>query len=254
MFEFNSSYTACQRGEHGVRAKEIQEWLCLNGLKVQIDGDFGGATEAAVKRFQAGKGLPVTGVVDRRTFELLVAPITAALKPIASNGRGLGDLTVAYAQQHLKQHPMEVGGQNRGPWVRLYMDGHEGAEWAWCAGFAFYCLKQACDTLSVPLPLPATPSCDVLAMSAKNLGLLLTQPSHPQRSRIRPGSFFLVRRTPTDWTHTGIVVSAEPEVFHTIEGNTNDSGSREGFEVCARVRAYVNKDFVIFESAAGAEL
>jgi hypothetical protein len=36
--------------------------------------------------------------------------------------------------------------------------------------------------------------------------------------------------------HTGIVESVEGDVIHTIEGNTNDTGSREGYEVCRRTR------------------
>lgn len=36
--------------------------------------------------------------------------------------------------------------------------------------------------------------------------------------------------------HTGIVESVEGELIQTIEGNTNDEGSREGFEVCRKTR------------------
>jgi hypothetical protein len=36
--------------------------------------------------------------------------------------------------------------------------------------------------------------------------------------------------------HTGFVVSVVGDVIHTIEGNTNDDGSREGIGVFARVR------------------
>lgn len=36
--------------------------------------------------------------------------------------------------------------------------------------------------------------------------------------------------------HTGIVESVDGEKIKTIEGNTNDTGSREGFEVCRRTR------------------
>lgn len=36
--------------------------------------------------------------------------------------------------------------------------------------------------------------------------------------------------------HTGFVESVEGELIHTIEGNTNDTGSREGYEVCRRKR------------------
>ena len=168
----------------------------------------------------------------------------AALAPLAPQGRSLGQLVVAYAQQHLQQHPREIGGQNKGPWVRLYMDGHEGTEWAWCAGFACFCLKQACQSLGGSLPIVPSFSCDSLAASAKERGRFLQEPSATDRTKITPGSFFLVRRTSTDWIHTGIVVRAEREIITTIEGNTNDDGSREGYEVCARMRGYANMDFV----------
>jgi hypothetical protein len=35
------------------------------------------------------------------------------------------------------------------------------------------------------------------------------------------------------------------EVFKTIEGNTNDDGSREGYEVCARIHDFKSMDFVL---------
>ena len=44
-------------------------------------------------------------------------------------------------------NPREIGGQNMGPWVRLYMDGREGAEFPWCAGFVCFVLAQACEAM-----------------------------------------------------------------------------------------------------------
>jgi hypothetical protein len=41
------------------------------------------------------------------------------------------------------------------------------------------------------------------------------------------------------------VIAPREEVFETIEGNTNDEGSREGYEVCHRVRGYGSKDFIL---------
>ncbi|MBL8228407.1 MAG: peptidoglycan-binding protein [Bryobacterales bacterium] len=234
-----------KRGARGLKAKRIQEWLSLSGISVATDGDFGPATEAGVKVFQKQTGLTQTGTVDKATFEALVRPISAALAPLPAGRHTLGSLAVAYAQQHLAQHPREVGGQNCGPWVRLYMDGNEGQVWAWCAGFACFVLKQSCDTLRLPMPFTKSFSCDSVAGSARQKGIFLKEPPRSGRAAITPGSLFLVRRTPDDWTHVGFVVKAEAEVFHTIEGNTNDSGSREGFEVCARIRGYGSKDFVL---------
>jgi hypothetical protein len=42
-----------------------------------------------------------------------------------------------------------------------------------------------------------------------------------------------------------MVVDVDTDTFRTIEGNTNDAGDREGYEVCARTRGYDKKDFVL---------
>jgi hypothetical protein len=241
----------CRRGERGRPVQQVQEWLTLHESagNIEIDGDFGPMTEAALKRFQARAGLPVTGVADAATFAALVAPMKAALAPIAPRGRSLGELTAAYAQQHLRQRPREVGGANKGPWVRLYMDGHDGPEFLWCAGFATWCLRAAAEALKVPMPLPRTFSCDVLGVAARKQGRLLVEPLTPEQCRrITPGSLFLVRKTASDWIHTGIIVSATERELLTIEGNSNDEGGREGHEVCLRSRGYSRLDIAPCDS------
>lgn len=234
-----------RQGSTGKKVRLIQEWLCLHGLNVLIDGDFGPATTHAVREFQRKKGLEVDGVVGEETFGQLVMPMTNSLKPIPGDNKSLGRMVVLYANQHLKDHPREIGGQNKGPWVRLYMKGYEGPAWPWCAGFACFILKQACQSLNVPLPIKSTYSCDTMAANAKENGIFLHEAEVVDKKQIKPGSFFLVRKTPADWVHTGIVIKPGDEVFQTIEGNTNDEGSREGYEVCRRFRNYKGKDFVL---------
>lgn len=234
-----------KKGDKQGQVRLIQEWLSLHGFHLMIDGDFGPATEESVKEFQRAASLPAMGTIDPVTFNRLIAPMKAAIAPIYQHGRSVGQLVVDYARQHLAQHPREIGGQNRGPWVRLYMAGNEGQEWAWCAGFACFCLKQACDSLGQQLPIATSFSCDALAQSARNKGRLLEQPASANRKKVTAGSFFLVRKTSTDWTHTGIVSEAGSDTMKTIEGNTNDDGSREGYEVCARIRGYNSMDFII---------
>ena len=58
---------------------------------------------------------------------------------------------------------------------------------------------------------------------------------------------FLVRRTSNDWMHTGFAFNGADTVFETIEGNTNDGGSANGFEVTTRHRSTGSKDFVRLE-------
>ncbi len=234
-----------KKGKRGKEVKKIQAWLCLQGLGLKIDGDFGPATDYAVREFQKRKKLKVDGILGNKTFEKLIEPMKKALKKIPKGNKSLGEMVTSYAKQHLKQQPREIGGQNKGPWVRLYMKGNEGSVWPWCAGFVSFVLKQACETLDVSLPIKTSFSCDILASSAKDKGLFIRGSKASDRKKIKPGSLFLERRTSTDWTHTGIVVDAKNEVFLTIEGNTNDEGNREGYEVCSRIRGYKNKDFIL---------
>lgn len=237
--------TDIKRKHRGKKVKRVQEWLSLQGPGPVPDGDFGPATETSVRNFQKKKGLPATGVVDSATFELLVAPLRAALAPIPADGKSLGRLVVAYAKQHLKQHPREIGGTNSGPWVRLYMNGLEGPAAPWCAGFACFVLKQATESAGASMPIVPSFGVDQLAFSAQGRDRFIEGSKPANRRKVKPGAFFLsAKDVPNDWSHVGIFVSGTAESFTSIEGNTNDEGSFEGFEVCTRIRGWDKKDFI----------
>ena len=106
------------------------------------------------------------------TFQELVAPLVQVLTRISSANHTFPTMVIEYAQAHLAQHPLEVGGQNRGPWVRVYMKGHDGAEFPWCAGFVTFILKQAAETLGMTMPIQGSTSCDSLSAQGKDAGLL----------------------------------------------------------------------------------
>jgi peptidoglycan hydrolase-like protein with peptidoglycan-binding domain len=101
-----------KKGHRGKEVKKIQAWLSLNGLGLKIDGDFGPATDYAVREFQKREGLTVDGIVGNVTFTKLITPMKNALKEIPRGNKSLGEMVVAYAKQHLKQHPREIGGQH----------------------------------------------------------------------------------------------------------------------------------------------
>ena len=236
---------------NGKEVRLIQEWLCLHDCKTGLDGDFGPATEATVRKFQTKMKLPQTGVVDELTFRALIAPLIRACKPLDTTAETFSQRVVTAARQHLKEHPIEVGGANRGPWVRLYTDGKEGEAWAWCAGFVSTLLEQAQEGLRTkPNTIEGSLSCDVLAKQGQAKDLFVSErllaEGVVKRSDLGPGTIFLKRSATNanDWIHTGIVLSFSPEFMETIEGNTNDAGDREGYEVCKRVRGYKNVDFV----------
>jgi peptidoglycan hydrolase-like protein with peptidoglycan-binding domain len=241
-----------KRGDDGLAVQRIQEWLTLNGVAVVIDSDFGPATEYAVSRFQTYRDLSKTGVVDAVTFAELTKPLLRALEPPEVTPSDLSAGVVAAARQHRNQAPREVGGANRGPWVRVYMDGIDGVDRLWCAGFVSFLVRQAAWHAGVPEPIRGSVSCDVLARDAQTDGRFIAGSrmvaGNPSLDELPRGSFFVQRRTLGDWTHVGVVIAAMGTVMETIEGNTNDGGSREGVEVCRRIRSLDNKDFITLES------
>jgi hypothetical protein len=231
--------------DQAAKIKAAQEWLALNGHGVAIDGIYGPATRRAVRDFQTAHNLNVSGELDDETLNRLVDPMRTALHPIPAGGATLGEMVAAYGKQHLSVQPREVGGQNMGPWVRLYMYGNEGKEWPWCAGFVSFLLRQACESLNVELPFMTSPSCALMAESAMHRGMYLPEAEVAKHQCAElTGAVFFVRQ-PGRWVHTGIVIQATPKHFSTIEGNTNDEGSPEGYEVCQRIRGYENKDFIL---------
>jgi peptidoglycan hydrolase-like protein with peptidoglycan-binding domain len=97
-------------GSSGDKVRLIQGWLSLRGFKLVVDGGYGKATARQVRAFQRAQGLPVTGIVDGATYAQARAADDRALSPIAPDGP-LGSLVVAYARQHLVQHPQEAAGR-----------------------------------------------------------------------------------------------------------------------------------------------
>lgn len=231
-------------GASGLPVRRVQEWLTLRGYGLAIDGIYGQVTAEIITRFQEDSFLSATGRVDEETFAYLVQPMLEIVRQRLTMCESVSVAVLEYARAHLNQYPREVGGQNRGPWVRLYMNGNEGSQWAWCAGFVSFILHQATEALNVSMPIAGSFSCDTLVAQAQTAGLFLSE-ADGSNCEIPPGSLFLVRRTENDWSHVGIVEEADEQLFRTIEGNTNDEGHREGYEVCTRSRDYSNKDFIL---------
>ncbi len=207
-----------------------------------IDEDFGGVTKKRVQQFQEDRGLGASGIVNAATFQELVAPLVQVLTPISSANHTFPTMALEYAKAHLAQHPLEVGGQNCGPWVRVSMKGHHGAEFPWCAGFVTFILKQAAKTLGMAMPIQGSSSCDSPAAQGKDAGLFMKESTlsreKASREHLSRAGIFLVRRSSTDWTYRGLATAFNRDVFETIERNTNDEGGREGYEVCSRSRGY----------------
>lgn len=242
-------------GSKGKDVKKVQEWLNLwRNYKadwfynIGVDGEYGPLTEKVIRKFQEMNGLEVDGVVGENTFRVLSQPMLRAFQRI--DGTDLRSLIVAYAEQHLKNIPRELYNSNQGPWVRAYMDGNEGREWAWCMGFVQTILDQAFSTIGKNFTsiMRHSYSCDVVGVQGLDSKRLIRNVNlRENHDLIEAGDVFLVVKSPRDWTHTGIVTGLEDGTIHTIEGNTNDEGSREGFEVCRRIRNFTKRNIDLFK-------
>jgi len=229
-----------KKGEIGSKARLIQEMLCYYKHFVKIDGDFGPATEHGVILFQRDKNLPETGIVDDVTNNNLMYPLNF-IKDVQPFNGTLNEAIVFIARKHLQVHPIEIGGQNRGPFVRFYMRGSEGVNYPWCAGFTSTIILQAFTAINKNLSnFKYQMSTNLMLQDAKTYKTLCKTPN--------PGGILLIQKeeNPSQVSHAGIVTSydANKGIIETIEGNTNDEGSREGYEVCARIRQVTNKYFI----------
>lgn len=238
------------KGMSGIQVQRLQEWLTFHGFATCVDAQFGDATAHCVAAFQKSRSLNHTGIVDLDTWRELTTPLASAVAPVGVKpGETFPEVVLRCARQHLAVHPIELGGDNRGVWVRTYMNGLDGKDRKWCAGFVTFLLKQACASLHCGSPIPGDFSCDVLAKQAVAAGRFVPETDlangYKTWGNLGAAQIFLRRKSPNDWTHTGIAFEGAGKVYKTIEGNTNDDGSNNGYEVCSRTGAIVGKDFIV---------
>lgn len=234
-----------KKGDTGRRALVVQELLCFAGFGTSMDGDFGPATLAAVAKFQtaAGLGSP-KGIVDNDTFLALAAPVIETANPVC-NATSFPAAVAEIASRHLREQARELGGENKGIWVRLYTRGKDGADWLWCAAFVSFVLAQAAQATGSSSPLSYTVSCDDLAAEAKRRNLFVPSVTRGPDLHLSIPAVFLNRKSATDWTHTGFVIGKDDDSFSTIEGNTEaHRGSYDGDRVQALHRKYESRDFI----------
>jgi hypothetical protein len=134
-------------------------------------------------------------------------------------------LEIAITQLGVEEKPH---GSNAGPEVEMYLKSIGlGKGYSWCMALMYWCMQQAADALGRQNPMFKTGG---VLMQWQKRKTLFGKYSSPQ-----PGDIFIMDYGKGQG-HTGIVERVEDGVVHTIEGNTNDEGSREGYEVCRRTR------------------
>ena len=221
------------------------------------DGDFGPQTQEAVELFQTRSadhfGLPLD--VDGRVGPLTWASLFAVpqVPTVQTAGAPLLTETLAFAatQIGVMEQPL---GSNRGPQVDQYLEsvGIDPAtgSFPWCAAFVYFCFQQAAKKLNIANPVIKTGGVGEhwnLA-GAKSIPRLGTSECVANPSLVAPGMIFIMLNA-NGTGHTGLVETITGTFLTTIEGNTNDSGSREGIGVFRRQKrtiASITKGYISY--------
>jgi peptidoglycan hydrolase-like protein with peptidoglycan-binding domain len=240
---------------------QIQEQLNALGCgPIDVDGDFGRNTERAVKLFQGrftdtdGRPLVVDGEVGPITWTALFGAETVVSDPLPASTLLDRALQIASTQVGVREQPK---GSNRGPEVDEYLravglnPAH--GSFAWCVAFAFWCFKEAARDLGRANPLVKTAG--VLdhwnKAGQKGIQRITTAKAVGNPALVRPGHLF-VMDFGGGLGHLGIVERVAGGRIVTIEGNSNEGGSREGIGVFRRDGRKINsinKGFVDYSAS-----
>ena len=217
---------------------------------LSVDGEFGDDTFNAVALFQTrhtdldGDPLEVDGEVGSNTWGALFGRATvAASLAVAENEVLARVLEVAAGEVGVLEDPP---GSNRGERVEQYQRG-VGVDPGepWCVAFVFFCFATAAQALGVdnPMVTKRTKTGSVVELwnlaRANGVNTITHDEALDDPSRVQPGMVFIIS-TGGGHGHTGLVTRVAGGKLETIEGNTNDGGSREGIGVFRRTGRTVN--------------
>lgn len=206
------------------------------------DGDFGEATQNAVFHFQArnsapdGHPLPITGVVDTQTWASMFGPGAVYASANLNVKAEIRDLLIDIAASQIGVVEQPVG-SNRGPEVDQYIRrvGLDPAAdaYPWCVAFLYWVFDEAARLRSVANPLPKTAGVISLWRLSGKSDATVVRSADVSASLIKPGMIFLYDLGGGKG-HAGLIIGVNATTVTTIEGNTNNGGSREGYGVFRR--------------------
>jgi len=157
-----------KKGDQGLEIKEVQTMLVGKGYLTdeEVNGIFDNETYRAVRAFQSqnldqqGQPLVIDGKVGPLTWWSLHNPkpiIQGAsavdytkMPAVEAGGSQSGRSALSAAIDELKDGAGEVGGNNRGPYVKKYLNNLAPEGEPWCAGFVSYCYSK--NSVNIPFP------------------------------------------------------------------------------------------------------
>jgi hypothetical protein len=240
-----------QRGEpNKTIVKAIQKQLNAKGCgPIALDGDFGKITADAVKLFQTlatdqqGNAL----VIDGKLGSISWAALFGITQVPSNSGTPKKTLVATALDIAISQIGVrEVGGANSGPKVKEYLASVNLAQGApWCMAFVYWCYSQAATQLNARNPLVQTGHV-LTGWRNATCTKISSADAINNPALVKPGQIFIIDHG-GGRGHTGIVKSVEGGFLTTIEGNSNDAGSREGigvFKLNRRKIVHINKGFL----------
>jgi len=233
--------------------KALQQKLNEVGCgPIDVDGDFGPQTFKAVKQYQAtrrdqnGNPLEIDGKVGSITWAVMFGEPTIIVTQEPANDFLKEALKVAVSQLGVMEKPL---GSNRGPEVDKYLASVGlGPGQFWCMAFVYYCFNKAAEKLDRNNPLVKTGHCMTHWNSTKGKKIIASNAVN-NPTLVKPGQIFIIN-TGGSSGHTGIVEKLEGGFLHTIEGNSNTSGSRNGigvFRLVSRKITKINRGFIEYK-------
>ncbi len=115
--------------------------------------------------------------------------------------------------------------------------------YAWCQSFVYWCGLQAYGKAGNPIPrVGGVLNCLSIA---KQKGYTIILKENATSLNIPIGAQFILKEK-NGSGHTGLIESIDIDgQLHTIEGNSNDDGSRDGYKVCRQNKRNISDDNII---------
>jgi len=234
-----------REGDQGAAVRELQMLLKAhlpNRHELTIDGDFGRKTQQAVTTFQRQAHLQADGIVGTNTWRALLSH--RQRKALYQYPPGpqelLADIAIPYIGA-TESRGNRIGNDPRMREIfeadRLSINGVTDG-YPWCCAFVSMCVQKLIDQSLFyrQVNKPYTPSVSYFRTHwAAHQNCLIFEPQNeiytPHKGDIVVYKF----------SHIGIVESVQAnDLLNTIEGNTNQAGSREGTTLRRKVRPFTS--------------